>query len=943
MGSPGFRPPQFSDDVAWLPAWLQPHVRTMHLDDLVQDHQLPSEQSLKDMASLKTNDGEDEDPDPLQNKESRCYSKHLYLSGWDASPASFSLSCDKVLQFNLHLSTDGISSHISSPLVDIPLEDQLQSSNDTAVEQVEDMFGPQETNKSNRGYNPAKLHTTFDRKTTGNIVHRTLTHAHSEDQKTALIFNAEDTQDAEINNVVELSVAASEVLVIHELLQSGSSAEVLSAATILELALRVKQARLERMGNDCICSIEESDNIDGLSNIDDSDMEDAYEDVGLFANSSDYVFVNGSATSRVKDTPLSHSHVEQDRKVQTEEKTSQEIHTCDLAAKKQLQNNLVGDVLLKDFSAKIPDGKGVLCDAPALDSIFCMANHASAEAHQQGQSDHSAKPQALRSEEVDGVLQAGKTGLDKSTPEAAYRCQSHWLGGWTGKERDAFAGLRCERTKGIQRFLVGETSYLSESADVVPDKSSSIHNDNELCKASRSNMQLESLCRIAIGDTENAFMHNHNELCKASESTNLLLEGLCRTAIGEPLVFQDVAKDCSLSYVDPLCSVVPCSISTENGSSLAEIKDDRALDTRKNFTCELHYKVENSQTSSGKNVEILDGGDQDKPVINDVDSQPGIGMHLTSPRTYSTVLPSPRTCLEVENLNNDVAHLVGCNVGLLSTNHPFNCINSSIEKGLMQPQSVRSMSKCSAAEDKTEHCGAFIVGYTSRELTGKTEHLETNAEDSVKLQAHLNSNQRLPPIVHHRTRCRFLAPEPEHRVTCFSAENQKGNLAFFAKSHQSIILENHQFQGMKHTDTPIVARKRVHFAEVDFKLQRRRNAEKVHPAYEICSISKVGKMPEHFDQQQCTGSQEVKQRLTNSYVKDRKKRLVFQGLDFLLTGFSSKREREIEGLLRKYGGTVLSDIPSPRNLRGRRSSILDSHQLPVVLCKKKILDIVKSS
>lgn len=70
-------------------------------------------------------------------------------------------------------------------------------------------------------------------------------------------------------------------------------------------------------------------------------------------------------------------------------------------------------------------------------------------------------------------------------------------------------------------------------------------------------------------------------------------------------------------------------------------------------------------------------------------------------------------------------------------------------------------------------------------------------------------------------------------------------------------------------------------------------------------------------------------------IKKSIKRLIFQDIEFLLTGFSRKKEKEIEGLIRKYGGAVLSDIPSP-NSRGKRSSRLKFRQLPIVLCFEKV-------
>lgn len=77
----------------------------------------------------------------------------------------------------------------------------------------------------------------------------------------------------------------------------------------------------------------------------------------------------------------------------------------------------------------------------------------------------------------------------------------------------------------------------------------------------------------------------------------------------------------------------------------------------------------------------------------------------------------------------------------------------------------------------------------------------------------------------------------------------------------------------------------------------------------------------------------VKWYMTNCCINEK---LIFQGLEFLLTGFSSCKEKEIEGLIRKYGGIVLPDIPSPSNSRRKRNSNFNQKHLPIVLCSKKV-------
>jgi hypothetical protein len=84
----------------------------------------------------------------------------------------------------------------------------------------------------------------------------------------------------DISDAVELSIAASEALVIHDLVKTESISETLSTA-VLEIALRVKQARLEGSEDGILSSSVESDCSDSLSDLNDFLMEDAYEDIGL--------------------------------------------------------------------------------------------------------------------------------------------------------------------------------------------------------------------------------------------------------------------------------------------------------------------------------------------------------------------------------------------------------------------------------------------------------------------------------------------------------------------------------------------------------------------------------------------------------------------------------------------------------------------------------------
>ncbi|XP_074291943.1 uncharacterized protein LOC141618760 isoform X1 [Silene latifolia] len=111
MATLPFRPPQFSDDAAWLPPWLQPnHSQSSMTPFLRDDDNFPN--SLQNVDIPKGDNNLAKDSNLLLSGGSihKPYNVcRLYLSGEDSSPITLT-PCEKVLHFNLYLSTDGTSS-----------------------------------------------------------------------------------------------------------------------------------------------------------------------------------------------------------------------------------------------------------------------------------------------------------------------------------------------------------------------------------------------------------------------------------------------------------------------------------------------------------------------------------------------------------------------------------------------------------------------------------------------------------------------------------------------------------------------------------------------------------------------------------------------------------------------------------------------------------------
>jgi hypothetical protein len=163
-------------------------------------------------------------------------------------------------------------------------------------------------------------------------------------------FSFRFLKGADINEAVELSITASEALVIHELVKSGSTTEALSTELVLEVALQVKKARLEILEDAFHCPTEDTDNCDSLSDFDDVAMADAYEDVGLSYSVPDHQCTCDSAMSHIKETPLSDDHYRCDNRMNYLDVRSRQVNFDDSPAQKHLEDNVDMDMgLIKDF------------------------------------------------------------------------------------------------------------------------------------------------------------------------------------------------------------------------------------------------------------------------------------------------------------------------------------------------------------------------------------------------------------------------------------------------------------------------------------------------------------------------------------------------------------------------------------------------------------------
>jgi hypothetical protein len=79
---------------------------------------------------------------------------------------------------------------------------------------------------------------------------------------------------------------------------------------------------------------------------------------------------------------------------------------------------------------------------------------------------------------------------------------------------------------------------------------------------------------------------------------------------------------------------------------------------------------------------------------------------------------------------------------------------------------------------------------------------------------------------------------------------------------------------------------------------------------------------------------------TSEYIDN--KEAIFQGDEFLLTGFHRQREKEIESLIRKFGGHVLSQVPLFSLDKRKNMTDFPSWKPPIVLSPRKVCCSISS-
>ncbi|XP_019447465.1 PREDICTED: uncharacterized protein LOC109350671 isoform X2 [Lupinus angustifolius] len=859
MASLGLRPPQFSEDSAWLPSWL-------HNSITFQYSQLPFNQLLKEVEASQGNCNDCEEINAISREEGRYKSCHLFLSGEDNSPASVAPSHgNDVFHFSLHLSSDVDS-------LSLPTQDLIESHEAVTLSKVQSLQPVQISVNLGENLNYMIDNHACDQNMLPDFVPETLTNDASKSRIDTIgsARRKKEKSDVkrfegdDISNAVELSIAASEALVIHDLIKIESVSETICADAVLEAALRVKQARLEGLDNGFHSSSEESDCSDSLSDLNDFLMEDDYQDIGLPLGVSTEENIRNSAISQAIGVSYAENYSGCIKKQSDRELTSQHAD-FDKCKQKQLEVEM----------------EMQQTQDPSLDSLRCEW-----EMHPDGGGSGSDTPRHFEN--------------DLTTSHQLIQNDSNILA--LNQELDS-SSLNQNNAECIPKFFVRETSFLSESADIVPDESSCVQKADPKCTSgSQLSMPSEGL---------------HNKLDECT------------------LHSQDVVRCSSLSLIDPLCSVVPCSFSSEHANFKSHI--DRENDSG-NFVPFISELVDNCQKVPDKNVTFDCRDEKVMPVLLVKD------IPITAVMVVEQ-MPEKLTMVE-HTCQKQFNSLQTCSIMLpnqaLNRNNltplPTNqCVSAAVAASFETMVSENLFASKHTDERKNDEKHGHFVYHKSiiETIDDKSaDDLKLNAADTICILEEPIHEKKSPLNLNRKTRHRVLGPKTD--VNDISVEKHMNHhvVSETVVQHQQnndpikLQAECNEFH-----DGHVSVRKRVRFSEKVEEIHPKRKLLKLEPSYKKCSSVRAKR--QRVSKSSTPSMPNMKHSLTN-YCRRVVNDYIFQGTEFLLTGLSSQKERDMEVLIRKSGGIVLSDIPLPPNSRGKRCSTLSCLELPIILCIRKL-------
>ncbi|CAN6280849.1 unnamed protein product [Urochloa humidicola] len=825
MSTCGYHSPRFSEDIAWLPQWLQPH-RPPTVGER-RDHSTGVSSPCQNCVFIG---GPSQERQNCQNSTVNAsgYSGFiLHLSGDEETPAS-TPSSSNILPFSLHLSSESAAE--PSPAEG---NDNTQMPNSgTRKGPSEGLFADsqeQEVNAVSKNHFEAKDSQANSPKGVCKVTNRAISsplsaNRHKRHDVSGGKADIQKLRNADVNDAIELSIAASEAMVIAEMILDDSHSDKLAAAAI-EAALHVKEARkqfyFEETEHASGSSENNLDETDWLAELDEAEMVDIFQDVGLS-------FVHIACSSQYQNTG--------DLKLQ---KSLPSSPPCDADA--HISGNCSSERQNKRWNSKNADSDDhVSASFPTNQSIGVLPNESTPCSDYVNQ----AAPGKTFS-----WSQNKKTDLQASTEEnvalpgafgALVTCQN--IHKEVGR---VSAPMNVVTKKHVKGLFEKETSFISESISV-----------DECCPTSKEpSMEFVASSRASFcSRTEGFREENHG-------------------AETEELCCQVVCSSLSHADVDPLCSIVPCSISCDEGlSSQVPVCNQNE-----------GHEGTSSQALVCKKSEGNEGPTSLAPECEHSKGEEKEFMH-------------PKESLQMQDLDGEAGPSCVPLVKSLESNVPF---RRRIYSSLRPFSTTVPKSNIFGS---TSNCNADLAVFQQKRFTPITSNKNIQRVQAAK---NLMENNLEPESLQYVSKVKKKQYHPQD-----DSEDQI--------REQQVPWEVRQSTEILNVGKQCLKRKRVQFSEAKPSSVRTKGNRRMLPK------SRFSRSDSRIEEKLKSGE----------YIDN--KEATFQGVEFILTGFPNQKEKQIESLIRKCGGYVLSKVP-PFQL-DRRNNVVEfpSSKPPIVLSPKKV-------
>lgn len=369
------------------------------------------------------------------------------------------------------------------------------------------------------------------------------------------------------------------------------------------------------------------------------------------------------------------------------------------------------------------------------------------------------------------------------------------------KELDSSPGNQ-NNAEQIPKFFVRETSFLSESADIVPDQSSFVQKHNSM---------------RGIG----------SQLSIPSESLHKADEGILHS--------EDVVRCSNLSLDDPLCSVVPCSISSEQANSKTQSHPE--IDTDINVPAIPEFEVANFQRTSDQNFTLDHSNEQivslpeskDIPItVTNMDQKmpemltsvnQTCRKQLSSLKTYSMIMPNQSLIQK-------------CNRALLPTDQRMGVVAPlhRSSEGLSASKSTNGNKN----EQNNERCDSHK---TNIEITYEKRSNDFKAADGSVNPVESTEERRLTLILNDRRHHSLLCPETDgNGINVEKHPKQLVRPESSVQHQQNNNLSKLQADCNEFNDGHVRVKKQVRFSEAEEQLHQKRTLSKLESSYKKCKL-----------------------------------------------------------------------------------------------------------